>query len=97
MKNSFSADFHEVKKVKCICKRARQYLLILSFMIASGGEGKQAKDLRCCEQKGHSNQNSRLKWDCQKHGDVNKEAFVPKSCEGMSYSLHGESAHLSAP
>lgn len=66
-------------------------------MIASGGEGRQAKDLRCCEQKGHSNQNSRLKWDCQKHGDVNKEVLVPKSCEGISYSLHGESAHLSAP
>lgn len=65
-------------------------------MIPSGGEGRQAKDLRCCEQKRHSNQDTRLKWDHQNHRDVNKEVLVPQSCEGMSYSLHGESAHLSA-
>lgn len=67
------------------------------FLHDSGGEGRQTKDLRFYEQKGHSNQNSRLKWHHQKHGDVNKEMFVPQSCEGISYSLHGESAHMSAP
>lgn len=66
-------------------------------MISSGGKGRQAKDLRYCEWKGHSNQNTRLKWDRQKDRDVNKGVLVPHPREEIPYSLHGESAHLSAP
>lgn len=61
-------------------------------MISSRGEGRQVKDLRCCEQE-HSNQNIRLKWDCQKYKDVGKDVLVPQFCEGISYCLHGETPH----